>query len=166
MTSFTPGPGTERLFRDALGNFATGVTVVTARDATGPCAITANSFSAVSLAPPLVLWAIARSSDRFDTFAGARHTAIHVLDADQGGLALDFARSGRAFAGVDWTADAAGTPHLTQFLSRFECETQAAHDGGDHLILVSRVLHVTLRDGAPLLFHRGCFGDFRHRDRD
>ncbi|PWR02258.1 flavin oxidoreductase [Meridianimarinicoccus roseus] len=164
MTSFLPGPGAERQYRDALGLFGTGVTIVTAQGPDGPVAITANSFSSVSLTPALVLWSVDLKSDRCPVFRDASFSAIHVLDEGQADLALHFAKNGRAFDGVDWILSEEGVPLLGGCLARFECETVADHPGGDHRILVSQVLRVTRSDGAPLLFAKGGFGRFARRD--
>ncbi|MCC5975560.1 MAG: flavin reductase family protein [Rubellimicrobium sp.] len=160
MTSFDPS-GDPRRFRTALGAFATGVTVVTTQGPLGPLGITANSFASVSLDPPLVLWAPARASARFDAFAGADHFAIHVLGLEQRSISDAFSRSGEAFQGLDWTEDPHGTPILQDTLARFTCETVARHDGGDHMIVVARVHEAARRDGAPLAFQGGRFGTMR-----
>ena len=160
MTNFLPGAGAERAYRDALGKFGTGVTVVTAMGPEGPCGITANSFSSVSLEPALVLWSMAKSSERFEIFNNARFCAIHVLGSGQTDLARRFAKNGTAFAGLDWSQGETGAPLLEGCLSRFECELFANHDAGDHRILVNRVLRVSVADGAPLLFAGGRFGEF------
>ena len=157
MRSFTPGPDTSRAYRDALGRFGTGVTIVTAP---GPVGITANSFASVSLDPPLVLWSVDCGSDRYGEFCAARHSAIHVLTAEQADMALAFARNGHAFDGHDWEPGAEGVPLFANCLARFECTLEAAHPGGDHTILVSRVTRATIGDGAPLLFMGGRFGGF------
>lgn len=163
-TSFLPGPGAERPYRDALGLFGTGVTVVTAQAADGPVAITVNSFASVSLSPALVLWSVDLKSDRCPVFRGAAHTAIHVLGQDQRDLAMRFAKGGRDFDGIDWTVSDTGVPLLPGCLGRFECETVADHPGGDHRILVSQVLRVTRSSGAPLMFAKGGFGHFATTD--
>ncbi|MCA8878407.1 MAG: flavin reductase family protein [Rhodobacteraceae bacterium] len=160
MTTFTPGPAAELDLRRALGTFATGVTVVTTMAPHGPCGITANSFSSVSLDPPLVLWSVGRESDRYGLFSSARFTAIHVLAESQYGLARRFARKGSDFDGVDWELGAEQVPLLEGCLSRFECELAADHEGGDHRILISRVHRVTLAPGTPLVFSGGHFGRF------
>lgn len=157
MQSFTPGPDTRRDFRNALGRFGTGVTVVTAP---GPVGITANSFSSVSLDPPLVLWSVDLGSDRYHDFCEQPDSAIHVLSASQADTALAFARSGDAFDGLAWHEDENGVPLLENCLARFECKLTAVHDGGDHKILVSRVTRVMAAEGAPLLFVGGRFGNF------
>lgn len=157
---FSVSTETERAYRDALGRFGTGLTVVTTMTPDGPVGITANSFSSVSLDPPLVLWSIARSSRRFGFFADASHTAIHVLAADQAPIATAFASNPGAFAEIPWQPGAGGVPLIDGCLSRFECATHATHDGGDHVILVARVLRATTRDGAPLMVFGGDYGRF------
>ncbi|KUF12481.1 flavin reductase family protein [Pseudoponticoccus marisrubri] len=158
--SFDPAEADPRSFRDALGRFGTGVTVVTCPTATGPLGITANSFASVSLKPPLVLWAPAKSSSRYPFFMAAEHFAIHVLGADQAALGAAFARDGDAFDQFAWTENAEGVPLLEGCLSRFECRLSAAHDGGDHSIVVGHVTRVATREGAPLMFFGGQFGAF------
>ena len=149
-----------RAFRAALGRFATGVTVVTTQTPDGPMGFTANSFASVSLDPPLVLWSPARASSRFAIFAQAAFYSIHVLGDAQAPLAARFLRGGDGFAGLDIAATPDGTPILADTLARFDCAHHAAHDGGDHLIVVGRVLRATLRDGAPLVFSQGAYGSF------
>lgn len=160
LRSFVPGPEKRREFRDALGRFATGVTVVTTMTPEGPVGITANSFASVSLDPPIVLWSVARHSRRFAAFADCEHFAVHVLAAGQLDLGRRFTRSGDAFEGLDYEPNDKGVPLLGFCLSRFECTRIAAHDGGDHLILVARVTAAALRDGEPLLFSGGDYGRF------
>lgn len=147
-------------FRHALGAFGTGVTVVTAA-APEPLGITANSFASVSLDPPLILWSPAKMSRRFNTFRAAPHFAIHVLSEDQRGIAAGFTRSGDDFDGVEWRPSAQGVPLIAGCLARFECSFHAAHDGGDHDIIVGRVTAVTTSDGAPLIFQGGRYGSFK-----
>lgn len=148
-----------REFRNALGQFATGVTVITTRDAEGqPVGMTANSFSSLSLEPPLVLWSIAKTSSNYAVFAEANHFAIHVLSAEQQSLSGQFARKDiDRFDGIEFETNDSGTPLLAEFLSRFECTTEHRYDGGDHLILVGRVQDLATGDGDPLLFFRGNF---------
>ncbi|AZQ67792.1 flavin reductase [Silicimonas algicola] len=158
MIRFVPGPDSQTDFREALGAFATGVTVVTCRSSHGPLGITANSFSSVSLDPPLVLWCPAKSSSRFDAFVRAKRFAIHVLRRDQQPLCRRFASEGLAFEGLDWREDAAGVPELDGCLARFECASEAVHDAGDHAIVVGLVLAVTRQRGEPLIFAGGRYG--------
>lgn len=157
---FAPEPQNSRALRDALGRFATGVTVVTIFTEDGPMGITANSFAAVSLDPALVLWSPARASSRFDRFSEARHFAIHVLHAGQADLCARFTRGGAGFEGLETGYTAEGVPLLPETLACFECSHHAIHDGGDHAIVVGRVERVTMRAGGPLLFAQGQFGRF------
>lgn len=157
-TEFAP---TEvRALRDAFGRFATGVTVVTTRGPGGPLGFVANSFASVSLDPPLVLWSPARASSRFALFVGAEHFAIHVLEAGQFDWMARFSLGGEGFDGLDHSITAEGLPALSGALARFDCARHAAHDGGDHEIIVGRVLRVTVRDGEPLVFSQGRYGGF------
>jgi flavin reductase (DIM6/NTAB) family NADH-FMN oxidoreductase RutF len=150
-----------RAFRTALGRFATGVAVVTAMGPDGPTGFTANSFAAVSLDPPLVLWSPARASSRFPVFAAAAEFAIHVLhDSDQD-LSARFHRGGAGFAGLDHEMTAEGVPVIPGTLARFDCAHHAAHDGGDHLVILGRVRRAIAAEGAPLIFALGQFGTFR-----
>lgn len=162
LQSFVPSTDTKR-FRSALGQFATGVTVVTARTDDGPIGITANSFASVSLDPPLVLWSPAKVSNRFVHFTAAQNYAIHVLGADQIDLCHHFANK-PDFAGIDWATCPDGAPLLAGCLTRFECRRVAVHDGGDHVIIIGEVKKVTFREGAPLLFSGGRFGHFEGQD--
>jgi flavin reductase (DIM6/NTAB) family NADH-FMN oxidoreductase RutF len=164
VNELTSGPAEARAFRTALGRYATGVTVVTAMGPDGPVGMTANSFTALSLDPPLVLWCPARRSARFAALTAAQHFAIHVLAHDQLDLGLTFARAGDAFAGLQEGTTPEGAPTLPGVLARFDCAAHALHDGGDHAILVGRVLRARFRDGAPLLFWGGLYGDFLRHD--
>ncbi len=155
-------PDSSRAYRDVLGHFATGVVVVTALGERGPVGITANSFTSVSLDPPLVLWCAARRSERFESFLSARHYAIHVLAADQLPICRHFARSGGDFGAFGGRRTPEGLPILDGCLARIDCAADSQHDGGDHAILVGRALRATMRDGDPLLFWRGRYGDFIH----
>lgn len=150
--AFAPGPGAERAFRDALGAYATGVTVITTDTPGGPVGITANSFASLSLDPPLVLWSPARASRRFAIFAAAERFAVHILAAEQEGLARHFTRTGEP-PGAD-----SGVGGLDRALARFECLRHAVHPGGDHAIVVGLVERAVWRPGAPLVFHGGRFG--------
>ena len=150
-----------RAYRDALGSFATGVTVVTTASADGPIGITANSFSSVSLEPPLVLWSPAKSSKRFKYFDGTEYFAIHVLDGHQQALCDAFTRSGQGFEGLDWHENAHRVPLIEGCLARFECRRAASYDAGDHVIMLGRVETASFRSGLPLLFQGGRFVSFK-----
>jgi flavin reductase (DIM6/NTAB) family NADH-FMN oxidoreductase RutF len=160
MSSGSPEPPSmaEKLLQ-AFGHFATGVTIVTTRGADGrPVGMTVNSFSSLSLEPPLVLWSLARASVNFDVFQRASHFAVHVLGTDHLPLARQFATKDiDRFLGVETTVCSSGVPRLSEYHACFECETHARHDGGDHSIIVGRVVGIDERPGDPLLFYRGRF---------
>jgi flavin reductase (DIM6/NTAB) family NADH-FMN oxidoreductase RutF len=147
-------------FRSALATFATGVTVVTARDGSGQSVgLTANSFNSVSLSPPLVLWSLARSAGSMPAFARGSHYAINILSADQHDLAERFA-SKRAdrFAGVAFREGAGGAPVLVGACAVFECFNRSQYEEGDHIIFVGEVERCEQREGAsPLIFHGGRY---------
>ncbi len=153
-----PAASDARRLRNAFGRFATGVTVVTTGTADGPVAITANSFSSVSLDPPLVLWSIGRHSRRFDAFANSSHYAIHVLAQDQADLCWRFSKSGSDFSDLDLSWNEHGVPLLPQALARFECSVADRFAAGDHMILLGRVLGLETQEGEPLLFAGGRSG--------
>ncbi|MEO0485195.1 MAG: flavin reductase family protein [Pseudomonadota bacterium] len=157
---FEPCSETARAFRNALGRFATGVTVVTTASDEGPMGFTANSFASVSLDPPLVMWCPARSSSRFDAYTSGKAFAIHVLREDQQAISNAFVKDHDAFDGLDWTTAADGTPLINDAIARFYCDAHAYHDGGDHVIAVGRVREVFTRPGAPLSFYSGAYGRF------
>lgn len=147
-------------FRAALGRFATGVTIVTARSVQGDLVgLTASSFNSVSLSPPLVLWSLARMAGSLPVFSTGSHYAINILAADQKDLAERFAgRSPDRWAGVDFTEGAAGAPLLRGAAASFECFNRSRYEEGDHVIFVGEVERCSHREGAsPLLFHGGRF---------
>ena len=148
-----------KAFRQCLGQFATGVTVVTCCDREGnPCGITANSFSSVSLEPPLVLWNIAKVSNSLDAYLEARHFVINVLTSEQQALSQHFARSDHtSFDDVEFERNAEAVPLLAGSLAYFECETREIHECGDHHIIVGEVARFERRDGEPLLFFGGAY---------
>ncbi|MFK7791943.1 MAG: flavin reductase family protein [Devosiaceae bacterium] len=162
ISSFVPAADNAKELRNAFSRFATGVTVVTAMTENGPIGMTANSFSSVSLDPPLTLWSIDRKSSRYDAFANAWDTAIHVLAQDQETLCLAFAKQANAFDQANWSEGTNGTPLLEGCLARFECQRYGKHDAGDHTILVDQIMLATMgKDGAsadPLVFFQGQFG--------
>jgi len=159
-TTFTPGPDTSRQFRDALGCFGTGVTVVTAQTDMGPLGMTANSFASLSLDPPLVLWAPAKSSRRFAAFSTAQNFAIHVMGEDQHDIAHHFAQNGDGFDAFDCQPSDQNVPILSGCLARFECRFSALHDAGDHAIIVGHVDTASYRAGKGLIFKQGQYGGF------
>jgi len=158
--SFIPGPETSRAFRKALGCFGTGVTIVTTMTSRGPLAITANSFTSVSIDPALLLWCPAKSSLRHDSFVNADAFSIHVVAEDQLELARHFALNGEEFDTVDWQLTATGSPSLPGCIARFDCQHFARHPGGDHSIVIGEVQEVTTRPGKGLIFKHGLYGGF------
>jgi flavin reductase (DIM6/NTAB) family NADH-FMN oxidoreductase RutF len=157
---FVPGAENSRAFRDALGKFATGIAVITTTGPEGPVGFTANSFASVSMDPPLVLWSPAKSSSRFQLFAKAQNYSIHILCADQAAICSAFVRGGSGFEGLDVSINATGNTIISNTLARFDCVQHAAHDGGDHLIIVGRVLCCAMKKGDPLIFSQGGYGAF------
>lgn len=153
-----------RAFRDALGTFATGVTVVSARTLQregGPAGVgvTVNSFTSVSLDPPLVMWCIGKESQRYAAFRDAEGFAVSVLSAEQEAIARRFTLD-PVIPAADpaFEAGPGGTLWLAAAVARFACRTVARHPGGDHLILVGRVLAFDGPREAPLLgYRRGGF---------
>ncbi|MBE7367608.1 flavin reductase family protein [Ramlibacter pallidus] len=147
-------------FRAALGMFATGVTIVTARSGDGQViGLTANSFNSVSLSPPLVLWSLSRAAASMPVFSAGSHYAINVLAADQKSLAERFALKGAdRWGGVTFDEGAGGAPLLHGAAATFECFNRSRYEEGDHVIFVGEVERCTHRAGAmPLLFHGGRY---------
>ncbi len=152
--------------RRALGHFVTGVTVVTTRDAAGDFAgLTVNSFSSLSLSPPLVLWSLALSAASFEAFENCSYFMVNVLAEDQVHLAERFAQSGGdKFRGLLLRECTIGIPLLSGVAASFACRITARHPGGDHIILVGEVLAYEQSERAPLLYGRGRYrqlGDFK-----
>jgi len=149
----------KRAFRNALGAFTTGVTVVTTRDAEGrDVGLTVNSFNSVSLEPPLVLWSLARNAASLPAFQSAEHFAVHILAADQEPLSNRFAQRGAdKFAGLELVRGEGGVPLLPGCAARFRCRTAYRHEGGDHEILVGEVLGFESFGRAPLVFQQGGY---------
>lgn len=148
-----------RELRHALGAFATGVTIVTTHTAErGAVGLTVNSFSSVSLEPPLVLWSLSRNSPSLAAFESAEHYAINVLAADQHELSSRFASPiAEKFHGVGWRAGAGGAPVLAGCVASFESRNRYRIDGGDHVIFIGEVERFSRRHGEPLLFLGGRY---------
>jgi flavin reductase (DIM6/NTAB) family NADH-FMN oxidoreductase RutF len=152
---------TQRELRDAFSLFATGVTVVTALRPDGePVGVTANSFSSVSLEPPLLLWCLASGSSAVPAFATGAEFAVHVLSHAQQELALHFARRMHEKFEARGKGQGRHPPHIAHALCRFDCRVHALHPAGDHLIVVGEVQGITRGHGVPLAFHGGRFGSF------
>jgi 3-hydroxy-9,10-secoandrosta-1,3,5(10)-triene-9,17-dione monooxygenase reductase component len=146
-------------FRRALGTFTTGVTVITARGTDGvPVGVTANSFSSVSLDPPLVLWSLARSARSLPVFQGAEYFAIHILAAGQEDLSNRFASRGEdKFADLDLEHGLGDTPLLAGCSTRMQCRTTHQYEGGDHIIFVGEVIDLVNNGVPPLVFQAGKY---------
>ena len=149
-----------REFRNALGAFATGVTIVTTMSDDGePIGLTANSFSSVSLDPPLVLFCLGRESYSFAHFESCEHFVINVLAASQQDQSNLFARPSKdKWSDITYDVRANGCPSFRSALAIFECATHDVHDAGDHIIIVGRVESFDCKaEGDPLLYYRGQY---------
>jgi len=156
----TSSPNDSRLLRNAFGRFATGVAVATAIDPDGqPIGLTINSFSAVSLNPPLVLWCLDNTSHNLEAFRRASHHAISILATGQADVSTRFATwPVDRFVGLPWRPGAGGAPLLEGCCASFEVANEAAHLAGDHTIFVGRVEEFSETAGlAPLIFHSGQY---------
>ena len=149
------------LFRQALGHFASGVTVITALDRGEPVGLAANSFSSLSLEPPLVLFCAGKSSTTWPRIKSAGTFCVNVLEERQEALCRQFAGKGDKFHGVGWhPASHSGAPILDNVLTWIDCVIDAEHDAGDHLVVVGRVMELNINEGKPLLFYRGGYGRY------
>lgn len=151
-----------RDFRNALGTYATGVTIITAADSDKrPYGLTCNSFASVSLNPPLVLWSLVLYSSSLSIFQTASHFAVNVLGVTQQALANKFAKSSEdKFAGVEWTHGLGDAPLLAQSVANFQCRSVNRYYGGDHVIFLGAVEAYSYNRDEPLLFARGGYGRF------
>jgi|SRR5438552_6052832 len=151
-----------RDFRNALGTYATGVTIITAAAADGkPYGLTCNSFASVSLNPPLVLWSLGIFSQGMGIFQNVSHFAVNVLGASQQALATKFARSSDdKFVGVEWTPGLGNAPLLADSIANFQCRAANRYYGGDHVIFMGAVEAYAYNRQEPLLFARGAYGRF------
>jgi len=149
----------QKEFRNSLGNFATGVAIVTVdcKDK-GDLGLTINSFSSVSLDPPLILWSINRNSDLFETFIGTESFTINILNENQQTLSNQFSKKGEhSLEEYDWERTKNGCKFVPESLVHFDCDTFEQLDGGDHIIFVGKVNHFENRGGRPLLFAQGQY---------
>jgi flavin reductase (DIM6/NTAB) family NADH-FMN oxidoreductase RutF len=155
----TPPEFDSRHFRDALSQFATGVTVITTRLENGSFfGLTASSFNSVSLAPPLVLWSLAQGAGSMPLFTENSHYVINVLSADQASLAERFARRiDDRFAGVEFDLSHTGLPILKGGAAWFECHNRSRYPEGDHVIFVGEVERCGVTPKPALVFHGGKF---------
>lgn len=156
-----------RALRDAFGAFMTGVTVVTTTDASGaPRGFTANSFTSVSLDPPLLLVCIAKASRSLETFTGAEGFAVNILADDQRDISTTFARPGEdRFAGIGWRRGGCGAPILEHVAAWFDCRRHDAVDAGDHVILIGRVAEFGVSERGTLGYARGGYFTQQLADR-
>jgi 3-hydroxy-9,10-secoandrosta-1,3,5(10)-triene-9,17-dione monooxygenase reductase component len=144
--------------RAVLGHFPSGVTIVTGAVDGVPAGFTCQSFSSLSLDPPLVLILPGRSSSSWPRIEATGRFCVNVLAQDQGALSTTFAMSGTdKFAGVDWRPSALGSPILAGATAWIDCTLHASHDGGDHLIVVGAVHDLAAGEAPPLVFHRGAY---------
>ena len=155
----TPSAENGPELRKAFGQFATGVTIVTCNGTSGPMGITANSFTSVSMDPPLILWSAAKSSLRHDSFTGAEYFAIHVLKQEQKSFCEIFSKDSYDFDGVELHPCPKNVPLIKNVLARFECVTYDVHDAGDHTLIMGRLTAVMVSEGKPLIFSQGKFQD-------
>ena len=153
-------PFDPRDFRNALGTFPTGVTIVTTVGTDGALVgLTCNSFSSVSLSPPLVLWSLSLRSPNLSNFLQAPHFAINILAAEQAGLAQRFAKSmPNKFEGVPYHPGLTGVPLIDDAAAQLECRNETRYYSGDHVIFIGHVLHYACRECVPLVFCKGCYG--------
>lgn len=157
-----PGDFAERGFRTALGRFGTGVVVVTARHEGQPVGLTCNSFTSVSLDPPLILFCPAKTSTTWPRIAAAGTFCVNVLAESQQQVCASFARTGvDKFAGIDIEpAGRVNAPRIAGALANLECQIASVQEAGDHLIVIGRVLALSHEEGAPLMFYGGTYGRF------
>ena len=159
-------------FRNALGQFATGVTVITTIDNQGgddtprPVGVTASSFNSVSIDPPLVLWSLAKNSGSLEAYQNSGHFCVHVLASTHEALSQRFASRGTdKFAGLDWTPGEGGAPLLPDYAAQFQCKTTYQYEGGDHVIFVGEVLAYETREDQPLVFHKGNYATAKVKNK-
>jgi flavin reductase (DIM6/NTAB) family NADH-FMN oxidoreductase RutF len=148
------------VLRAAFGRYATGVTLVTCLDPRQqPCGLTVNSFSSLSLEPPLVLWSLRLRSTQLEAFSAAPHFAVNVLRQEHLALSSQFASrpAQERFALGQWRAGLGGVPVLTDAVASFECALRGWHDEGDHRLFIGQVRRVAQSEGRPLLYHRGAY---------
>ena len=155
----TSPPIDPQALRQVLGRFATGVTIVTCLDEQGQrLGLTANSFNALSLDPPLVLWSLRQASPSLPAFRAAQHFAVNILAESQVDLSRRFAsRLPDKFAEGGWSDGTGGAPVLSGAAAVLECETAQIHDAGDHVLFIGRVLRLADLATPPLLFHGGHY---------
>ena len=150
-------------FRQVLGHFATGIVIVTGMDGDEPVGLTAQSFTSVSLDPPLVGFLPAKSSTSWPRVEKGGGFCVNILSAEQEDVCRAFATSGAdKFRGLGWKPGPSGSPVLEDVLGWIDCKMDTIHEAGDHLIVIGRVLELHVADDhpGPLLFYRGGYGRF------
>jgi 3-hydroxy-9,10-secoandrosta-1,3,5(10)-triene-9,17-dione monooxygenase reductase component len=148
-------------FREVLGHFATGITIVTATDDGEPVGFSCQSFAALSLDPPMVILAPAKSSTSWPRIARAGSFCVNILGEHQEAVCRAFAVSGgKKFDGVDWSPGVTGSPLIEGSLATVECTLGAIYEGGDHELVTGHVVDMEIGKGSPLLFYRSGFGRF------
>jgi 3-hydroxy-9,10-secoandrosta-1,3,5(10)-triene-9,17-dione monooxygenase reductase component len=148
-------------FREVLGRFATGVTVVTAFERGVPVGFTCQAFASLSLEPPMVVLAPSKTSTSWPRMVEAGAFCVNILTDRQQAVSKAFAvRGGNKFEGIPWHLGAAGTPVLDGALAWVECALGAVHDAGDHELVTGRVVELGVGEGSPLVFYRGEYGTF------
>ena len=155
-------PPDEPSYRTVLGHFATGVTIITAMDGGEPIGVSANSFSSVSLDPPLVLFCASKDSSTWPRIEAAWKFTVNILNEHQEDVCRVFATKGAdRFSRIGWRPSAGGSPILHDSLAYIDCTIRDQHDAGDHLIVVGLVQELgVLGDEGPLIFYRGGYGHF------
>lgn len=148
----------KKKFRNALGCYLTGVTVITTSASKKMVGVTANSFSSVSLEPPLVLWSIDKNSSRFDVMSNAENYAINVLSYNQTNVAVEFVKNKDPFERIDFVTGINDIPIIKNSSAVFECEKTDIFDGGDHSIILGKVIKFSSNESKPLFFYKGEFG--------
>ena len=150
-------------FRSVMGTFATGVTIITTIDNGKPKGITANSFTSVSLEPPLVMFCLGKDSTNFEAFMSSNFFAVNILSANQEELSNKFALfEGDRFAGIKWSIWETGAPILSNVISAVDCRRATTHDAGDHIIMLGQVLRADILNAPqPLLYFQGSYSRVR-----
>jgi flavin reductase (DIM6/NTAB) family NADH-FMN oxidoreductase RutF len=149
----------DKQFRSVLGHFATGVTIITAMDGGEPVGMAANSFTSLSLDPPLILFCVAHTSSTWPRIEAAGTFAVNILGEEHEALSNLFAKKGAdRFSQTPWRVGVSGAPVLEEAIAYLDCTFEAEYPGGDHKIIVGRVLDLDVREGArPLLFYKGGY---------
>ena len=162
---FSPAIDCIREYRQALAQFPTGVTIITCMSKIGPLGIMANSFTSISIDPPLIMWCPTKTSNRYAAFMQADYFSVHVMSVQQKELSLAFSKSGQAFDNIHWSLNAQNVPLISECLACFECRRYADFDGGDHSLLLGLVEQVSVFEGVPLTFAQGRFNTSEERGR-